>query len=321
MRNTKPVKPCPYNKEINLSMEKFIDYIVVEKGLAENTAFSYHFDLCHFWDFLLKKKINSPGLLSREHIMDYALELKNEGKSLATRGRHLAAIRAYCRFLIVENILGKDITLNLESPKLAQLYPKTLYQEQVLKLLSLPDINTPRGLRDKAMLELLYATGMRVSELINVGTGDINTEMGFLRCIGKGNKERIVPVGASAIEYYCRYLETARPELAKGKKSPYVFLNSRGGKLTRQGFWKILKNYGKAMGWDLNPHLLRHSVATHLLENGADLRIVQEILGHADISTTQIYTHLTKKRLRTVYDSFHPRAGYNKKMPGSGEEE
>lgn len=303
--------PAQKGDIFTLSIEDFLDYIVVEKGLAANTAASYRFDLCSFQDFLRTRGVKDPAELNLEHITAYGLALKAEGKAPATLSRHLAAIRAYCRFLLLDGGLPKDASLNLESPRLGQSYPKILQQEQVDKLLSLPDLTRPLGLRNKAMLELLYATGLRVSELLNLMLEDIHGEMGFLRCLGKGSKERIVPIGGVALNFYRQYLSKARPILVKEKKNPYVFLNARGNKMTRQGFWKIIRGYGQELGWEVHPHLLRHSVATHMLENGADLRIVQEILGHGDISTTQIYTHLTRGRLRTVYDSSHPRANYN----------
>lgn len=310
MSRTNP--PSLLDDELSRSIDDFLNYIVVEKGLSANTAVSYRFDLRNFAAFLRSKNILKVEDIGSDHITDYGLSLKNQGKAPSTLNRHFAAIRAYCHYLVFDNRAGKDVSINLETPKLAQTYPQVLYQEQVDTLLALPDVSTSLGMRDKAMLELLYATGMRVSEMLNVTSADFNVEMGFLRCVGKGDKDRIVPVGQKAIDSYVEYYHTARPLLLKAKKSPYAFLNFRGEKMTRQGFWKIIRDYGKTLGLEIKPHVLRHSVATHLLENGADLRIVQELLGHADIATTQIYTHLTKGRLRTVYDSYHPRAAYPK---------
>ena len=296
--------------ELTHSIKAFLIFISVERGLSANTVVSYRFDLNHFASYLRKEGITKVTEINRENITNYGLALKNEGKAISTLNRHFAAIRAYCHYLVMDKQTGKDASVNLESPKIAHTYPKILYQEQVANLLNLPDTTKPIGLRNKAMLELLYATGLRVSEMLAITAKDFNVEMSFLRCIGKGDKERIVPVGKKAIEAYVAYYNQARPKLVKNKKTPYVFVNCRGEKMTRQGFWKIIRDYGRQMNLEIKPHLLRHSVATHLLENGADLRIVQELLGHADISTTQIYTHLTKTRLRTVYDSYHPRANY-----------
>jgi len=294
--------------KLALSIDDFVDYLVVERGLAENTAISYRFDLNHFADFLRTKKISSPQDICREHIIEYGGVLKEEGKEASTFSRHLSAIKAYFRFLLSDRQISADPSVNLDSPKLAKHYPQILYQEQVDRLLSLPDISSPFGLRDKAMLELLYATGLRVSELVNVKPADINADMGFIRCFGKGSKERIVPIGKKALDAFSDYMINGRPKLIQKTDPGYAFLGNKGTVITRQGFWKIIKRYGAMLNVDITPHTMRHSVATHLLENGADLRIVQEFLGHSDISTTQIYTHLTRSRLRTVYDSYHPRA-------------
>ncbi|HHT62135.1 MAG: site-specific tyrosine recombinase XerD [Bacillota bacterium] len=290
--------------------ENFLYYLTVEKGLADNTVASYQFDLKSFILFLTQKGITDIKEVSRHDIMAYLLSLKKQNKSHATIARQMACLKSFFHFLLREKIINEDPTCHLETPKLAQLFPRVLSMEETEHLLNQPDSETVLGLRDKAMLELIYATGLRVSELVNLNVQDINMEMGFLRCIGKGAKERIVPIGSYAIDAVNRYLKKSRVKLVKRSKEEALFVNQHGKRLTRQGFWKILKGYAKQAKISINitPHTLRHSIATHLLENGADLRTVQEILGHADITTTQIYTHLTKTHLKEVYDHCHPRA-------------
>jgi len=243
-------------------------------------------------------------------IMSYLFQLQLEGRSPATISRRLAATRSFYKYLVSEDILSKDPTADLESPKLVQKLPRVLTVEEVDVLLGQPLISEPPGIRDKAMLELLYATGIRVSELVSLNLEHINLESGFIRCFGKGSKERIVPVGDVAVRFLKEYLARGRSRLIKAGKTPALFINQHGRRLTRQGFWKIIKKYAlKAKIYkEITPHTIRHSFATHLLENGADLRSVQEMLGHADISTTQIYTHLTKQRVKEVYNRTHPRA-------------
>ncbi|OEF97231.1 site-specific tyrosine recombinase XerD [Vulcanibacillus modesticaldus] len=291
-------------------IDQFIHYLMVEKGLAQNTIESYRRDLISYRLFL--KKIGNIPIqeTNRSHIIAYLLELKNKGRATSTVSRNLAAIRAFYQYLLRDRYIIKDPSQNLESPKIDKRLPKVLSIEQVDNLLKMPDTNTIAGLRDKAMLELLYATGIRVSELVSLNIEDVNLNMGFIKCIGKGSKERIVPLGELAISSIGRYLDYGRVKLVSNRTDSALFLNQHGKRLTRQGFWKILKKYVKmaSIDVDITPHTLRHSFATHLLENGADLRSVQEMLGHADISTTQIYTHLTKARLKEVYSKTHPRA-------------
>ena len=222
----------------------------------------------------------------------------------------MSALKGFFNYAAKEGYIKINPARNLESPKQAQLLPKVLTEAEVERLLAAPDCTSAIGQRDKAMLELLYATGLRVSELVNLDVADVNRDVGFVRCMGKGSKERIVPVGKKALEALELYLNRGRRQILKERRSTVLFVNWRGNRITRQGFWKILKAYGEQakLTLALKPHILRHSVATHLLENGADLRIVQEILGHADISTTQIYTHLTNSRIREVYENHHPRA-------------
>lgn len=290
--------------------DNFLYYLTVEKGLSDNTIASYQFDLKSFTAFLTKKSITDIKEISRNDIIAYLLSLKKQEKSHATLARHMACIKSFFHFLLREKIISEDPTCHLETPKLAQLFPQVLSMKETEHLLNQPNAGTILGLRDKAMLELIYATGLRVSELVNLNVQDINLEMGFLRCVGKGSKERIVPIGSFSVNALKEYLSRSHVKLVKKTKEDALFVNQHGRRLTRQGFWKILKAYAKKAKISINitPHTLRHSIATHLLENGADLRTVQEILGHADITTTQIYTHLTKTHLKEVYDQSHPRA-------------
>jgi integrase/recombinase XerD len=293
-------------------IKDFMHFLIVEKGLAENTIVSYKRDLKSYAHFLNhSEQINDLNKVKRAHIIQFLGHLKGQGKSAKTLARHTASIRAFHQFLIREKVAEHDPSVHIESPQLERSLPKVLSMEEVGKLLDSPKLKNHFGYRDKAMLELLYATGMRVSELIGLNIGDIHLTMGFVRCIGKGNKERIIPIGNTAIQILQTYLEKARYKFLSGKhRDDALFLNHHGKRLTRQGFWKILKKLVQEAGIEkeLTPHTLRHSFATHLLENGADLRAVQEMLGHSDISTTQIYTHVTKTRLKEVYTKFHPRA-------------
>ncbi len=298
--------------KMELQLKDFTHYLIVEKGLAQNTIISYERDLKGYIDFLLKvEKITNLQDVQRLQIVHFLGHLKEQGKSSKTLARHIASIRAFHQFLFREKIVDQDPSVHIDTPRLERTLPKVLNLKEVERLLDSPKSNDHYGLRDKAMLELLYATGIRVSELIGLNTGDAHLSMGFVRCIGKGNKERIIPLGKTATESIQKYLDEGRPQfVSKKHKDDALFLNHHGKRLTRQGFWKILKRLTAEAGIqkELTPHTLRHSFATHLLENGADLRAVQEMLGHADISTTQIYTHVTKTRLKDVYSQFHPRA-------------
>lgn len=293
-------------------LKDFLHYLIVEKGLAENTIQSYRRDISAYLIFIEKKlQITDINHVTRVHIMQFLSCLKDEGKSARTIARHIASIRSFHHFLILDNIVDHDPTVHIETPHPELKLPKVLNTDEVDTLLNTPDLTTTLGLRDKAMLELMYATGMRVSELVNLNINDVHLSLGFVRCLGKGNKERIIPIGKMATEALKGYLEKARPKLINQKnKTDSLFMNHHGQRLSRQGFWKILKQMAVKAGIEkeLTPHTLRHSFATHLLENGADLRSVQELLGHSDISTTQIYTHVTKTRLKDVYNQFHPRA-------------
>lgn len=293
-------------------LKDFTHYLIVEKGLASNTIVSYERDLKSYLKYLKNvENLKNFNEVQRPHIVHFLAHLKDQGKSSRTLARHVASIRSFHQFLLREKAADHDPSVHIESPQLEKTLPKVLSLEEVETLLESPDASTHYGIRDKAMLELLYATGIRVSELIGLKLGDVHVTMGFVRCIGKGNKERIIPIGHTAIEAIEQYVQKGRPLfVSKKNHDDALFLNHHGRGLTRQGFWKILKGLARDAGIqkELTPHTLRHSFATHLLENGADLRAVQEMLGHADISTTQIYTHVTKTRLKDVYKQFHPRA-------------
>jgi integrase/recombinase XerD len=291
-------------------ISEFIDYLSTERGLALNTLESYGRDLRQYSKFLEQDGSGTLSDASRGTIVSYLMHLQKQGKATATIARRLAALRAFYQYLLREKYVDLDPTANLESPKLEKRLPKVLSVKEVEQLLRQPDAVTPAGLRDRAMLELLYATGIRVSELIALNLGDVNLDLGYIRCLGKGTKERVVPVGSIAVRSLRDYLAHARQRLAVAAEERALFVNHHGRRLTRQGFWKIVKKYARdaRISKEITPHTLRHSFATHLLENGADLRSVQEMLGHADISTTQIYTHVTKGRLKEVYARTHPRA-------------
>ncbi|GEA15935.1 MAG: integrase/recombinase XerD [Moorella sp. (in: firmicutes)] len=291
-------------------VDEFLYYLVVERGLAENTLASYNSDLQQFLQYLENSKVKSLREVNHGLLVAYLVKLQQEGRSPATISQHLAALKSFYHFLLRERLVDSDPTANLESPRQIKKLPQVLTVDEVERLLSQPRPDTPAGLRDKAMLELLYATGLRVSELVALNVDQVNLEGEFIRCLGKGSRERVVPMGQVACFHVRTYLENGRGKLIKKKMEPALFVNQHGRRLSRQGCWKILKGYARAANLkkEITPHTLRHSFATHLLENGADLRSVQELLGHADIGTTQIYTHLTRKKIREVYDRTHPRA-------------
>ncbi len=291
-------------------IKDFLNFLAVEKGLSQNTILAYKSDLTFYKCFTHKKKLNPLGDGRRGAIAAYMLYMKKQGYSSGTISRRLSALRNFFQFLLNEGILEDNPTENMETPKKSEKLPRVLSIQEVDRLLAMPRQSSPTGLRDKAMLELLYATGVRVSEIISLNRSNINLEEGYIRCMGKGSKERIIPVSPVALEFVNTYLLRGRPKLMGRKNTQALFLNRYGERMTRQGFWKLLKKYAVMAGITkiITPHTLRHSFATHLLENGADLRSVQELLGHSDISTTQIYTHLTRNRLKQVYDRVHPRA-------------
>ncbi|MFT4413256.1 site-specific tyrosine recombinase XerD [Fredinandcohnia humi] len=292
-------------------LKDYLHYLVVERRLANNTIVSYERDLKKYYLYLNKvENVASFNEVNRLHIIHFLKYLKEQGNSSKTLARHVASIRSFHQFLYREKVTNSDPAVHIESPQTERALPKVLNIAEVEALLDAPQLDKPLGIRDKAMLELLYATGIRVSELVNLNLSDIHLSMGFIRCLGKGSKERIVPLGSVATKALHNYMENARGQLVKKNKTDAFFVNHHGNRLTRQGFWKNLKKIAEhaRIEKELTPHTLRHSFATHLLENGADLRAVQEMLGHADISTTQIYTHVTKARLKDVYKTYHPRA-------------
>ncbi len=290
------------------ALRAFFVHLQAERGLSTNTVRSYALDLAKLTGFLAKAK-TPLAKVDEETLIKFIHGQSRSGLSSRSLARLISALKAFFRFLVLEGQIAKNPAADLTAPKSWLALPKYLTVPEVDRLLAQPDTSKPRGLRDKAMLEVLYSSGLRVSELVGLKCVDLNLREGFLLCRGKGNKERIVPVGRAAADAVQGYLETARPVLAK-RNTETLFLTRRGGAFTRQGFWKLLRAYGAKAGLarKLHPHVLRHSFATHLLERGADLRSVQLMLGHSQITTTQIYTHVSRERLRRVYDQYHPRA-------------
>lgn len=296
--------------DIAPTISLFLTHVKVEKGLSINTVAAYQRDLAKFHGFAQKRKLTLEKV-SRDDLVDFLAGLYRGNLESRTVARQLVTLRNFFRFAQVQEFIATDPSLNLESPKIRRTLPGYLRLEEVERLLQQPDAKTSIGLRDLAMLEVLYSTGLRVSELIGLRVTDLDSKVGCIRCIGKGDKERIVPAGRKALGMVEKYLRDARPKLlGKGGPSQALFVNRRGGSLSRVGVWKILSAYGRRAGLRvaLTPHMLRHSFATHLLERGADLRSVQLMLGHADISTTQIYTHVVEERLKQIYKAHHPRA-------------
>ncbi len=290
--------------------QRFLDYMLVERGLSQNTIASYGRDIAQFADFSSEMDVVTVSDITEELLTAFLARLNRNGYARTSVARKLAAIRAFLQFLQREGDVERDPAELVENPKPPKPLPKTLTENEITRLLGRPDMSEPNGVRDKAMLETLYATGLRVSELIGLRTDDVNLAVGFLRCTGKGSKERVVPIGEVATEAIKLYLDKARGRFSKGVRSEYLFLTKRGGPMTRVAFWKIVKKYAVAAGITkhITPHVLRHSFATHLLEHGADIRSIQEMLGHASVATTQVYTHVTRERLRSVYKKSHPRA-------------
>jgi len=298
--------------EIAAAISSFLTHVQVEKGLAVNTLSAYRRDLAKFEDFAKKRKLALVAV-KRDDLVDFLASLYRQKLESKTVARHLVTLRNFFRHAQVEELITEDPTAHLESPKIRRSLPGYLRLEEVEKLLELPDQTTPLGLRDRAMLEVLYSTGLRVSELTSLRVMDLDTKVGCVRCIGKGDKERIVPVGRKALAIVEKYLRHGRIALigsTRGTAGAFLFVNRRGGRISRVGVWKIFSSYGRKAGLrvPLTPHMLRHSFATHLLERGADLRSVQLMLGHSDISTTQIYTHVVEERLKQIYKAHHPRA-------------
>ena len=298
------------------AIDRFINYLRVEKGFSDNTMLAYKNDLSQLASFVeteATKQGKEPSWadLNRQEMLSYLLNLQEKRYAETTRARKVAAARSFFKFLISENIIKEDPTQNMESLNVGRSLPRPISESQAKLLLAQPaKKSTPEGKRDSAMLELLYASGMRVSELVSLDLEHINTADSEVRCFGKGNKERLIPIAPATASTVAEYIKEARPRLVRRDTEKALFLNRRGDRLTRQGFWQILKEYAKKAGLDaqVTPHTLRHSFATHMLNRGGDLRTVQELLGHANISTTQVYTHLTTEHVRRVYEQSHPRA-------------
>ncbi len=290
------------------SVREYLAHLVVERNLSPRSVDSYRRDLEAFEQWMRAEGVDLSAL-ERHHVREYLGMRRDLGLSARSAARALSALRGFFRFLLSEEKIGSDPTANLRSPQLWKTIPHALSAEEVEALLHAPETSTPLGLRDRAMMETLYAAGLRVSELVSLPLARTSLDPAFVRVLGKGSKERLVPLGETAAEWIDRYLEQGRPFLLREKR-PELFLNHRGGVLTRQGFWKILRKHGLAAGINspLSPHVIRHSFATHLVEHGADLRAVQMMLGHSSLSTTEIYTHVARERLRRLYDEKHPRA-------------
>lgn len=291
-------------------IEEFLNFLSVERGLAKNTLLAYRRDLVKYVKFLKKKRVDSPDSIDRKCVTDFMYQLKDGGLSANSICRSLAAVRTFHRFLVRERLAKEDPTNLVDTPKLWQRVPDVLTQNEIESMIQAANGRTWQLVRDSAILELFYASGMRVSELSDLKMENINFEVGYVRCLGKGSKERIIPIGRRARTALQRYFDKSRQKLAKSEQVMEVFLSRLGKRLSRQSIWKIIKRYAKLANINkvIKPHTLRHSFATHLLEHGADLRSVQEMLGHADISTTQIYTHVDKERLKNIHKEFHPRS-------------
>ncbi|MDP2341763.1 MAG: site-specific tyrosine recombinase XerD [Deltaproteobacteria bacterium] len=303
--------------QIDAAIDAYLSHARVEKGLADNSLESYGRDLAAMARALDQQGVVDVADVRALHVLQHLVGLSKGGLGVRTQTRHLVAIRQLFRFLLKERVLKDDPVGDIELPKPTKKLPQFLDVDEVERLIAAPDVATPRGLRDRAMIETLYATGLRVSELVNLPADGIDLERGFVVVRGKGNKERVVPLGAMAHAVVVDYLTHARPGFLDGRTHDALFLRQGGEPMTRQGFWKLLKGYADvaAIKKPISPHKLRHSFATHLVERGADLRAVQAMLGHADLSTTEIYTHVNRERLRRVYGQHHPRAGLAPKEP------
>jgi integrase/recombinase XerD len=297
---------------VDAAIDAYLSYVKVEKGLADNTVLAYGRDLAALASSLTAQGVTDVADVRAPHLLLHLVELVRSGSGARTQARHLVAMRQLFRFLLKERAVTVDPAADIEMPKAPKKLPEFLDLKEVERLLAAPDVTTARGCRDKAMLEVLYATGLRVSELVTLPQDGLDLERGFVLVRGKGNKERVVPLGQLATAAVSAYVSEARPTFLRGEAtSPSLFLRTGGEPMTRQGFWKLLKGYAVAAGIraSLSPHQLRHSFATHLVERGADLRAVQQMLGHAELSTTEVYTHVNRARLREIYGAHHPRAG------------
>jgi len=293
---------------LDAHVDRFLNYLAAERGLAANSLSAYGRDLAAFLDHLERRRVATPADMQGRDVVAFLEGLQQRGLSARTRARMFAALRGFCGFLVREEVLAADPTRDIHLPRLGQRLPRSLGPEEVQQLLS-DGNDTAVGQRDGAMIELVYATGLRVSEVVSLKVSQVNLEAGFLTVVGKGSKERAVPIGSFARQRLLMYLQEARPKLLAGRMSPYLFVNRVGRKLSRQGFWQRMRLAVRraGVGGKVSPHTLRHAFATHLVERGADLRAVQMMLGHADIATTQIYTHVARDRLRAVHRKFHPR--------------
>ncbi len=295
---------------IDTLIDHYLNHLVTEKGLSQNTIESYYRDLVRFTAYLKSRKVNRIEAVDTALILKHIIALRNDGLSPKSRARHLVSLRGFFKYLLHMNAIDSDPTRTIDLPKTTLKLPDVLTVDEVQRLLNAPDLSRPTGLRNAAMLETIYAAGLRVSELIHLKMGSVNLEAGFVRVLGKGAKERIVPIGSHAHDRIDDYASTARTLLLKSRVSEYLFVARAGKPMTRQGFWKLLKGYARSSGLikEITPHSLRHSFASHLLEGGADLRSVQIMLGHTDISTTQIYTHVARDHLIRIHRRYHPRS-------------
>jgi len=291
-------------------LDSFLSYLTIEKGLSKNTLESYGRDVRKFLIYLDNNEIKTVGDIKYGDILDFLSNFKKQGFSDTTTVRTIVSIKQFFKYLLIEKIITEDPSAQIRTPKMKKSIPGVISLEEVEKILATPNDSTPEGIRDSAMLEVLYATGIRVSELIGLKLNEVNFEMGFVIVYGKGSKERIVPMGEKAQEKLKTYMELSRPLILKSRESKALFVTRRGRGMTRQGFWKLIKTYAlkSDISKKISPHTLRHSFATHLLERGADLRTIQIMLGHSDISTTQIYTHVESERLKEIHKKYHPRS-------------
>lgn len=295
---------------MNALLESFLDHISLERGLSTNTRKAYADDLRQFLGWLDQKGVTSLNQVSRKQVLDHLMMMKAKGMSTSSISRHLVSIKVFFRFLQQEGMLDRNITDTMDSPKLWKILPDTLSEKEVDLLLRAPDMRKPLGVRDRAILEIMYASGLRVSELAHLQLSDLHIEDGYIRVIGKGRKERVIPVAEGSANILECYLKEVRPMLCQNPQEQHVFVSKRETALCRQRLWQIIKKYTQDAGImkNVTPHTLRHSFASHLLQNGAPLRVIQEMLGHADIATTQIYTHVNPERLKSIHQQFHPRA-------------
>jgi integrase/recombinase XerD len=291
-------------------IEMFLDYVILERGLSERTREAYAADLLSFDDWISERGVASVNDVARDDIIDYLMAERERGLSVNSISRRLVAIKVFFAFLQREGLLAENVTEVMDSPRLWKVLPSMLSRGEVESLLAAPKGDSIYAVRDRAILELMYSSGMRVSEVCNLKLDDLHMDERYVRCVGKGNKVRVIPIGSAAIEKIDDYFAKSRPKFEKAGVSRYLFLTYRGGPFTRKGLWRLVKDYARraAITKNVSPHTLRHSFASHLLANGAPLRVIQEMLGHADIATTQVYTHIDQRRLMTIHSQFHPRA-------------